>query len=108
VDYFLTGAISSVSGFEYLSGAVPGLEAWLIPGACAAIAFLGLLNTIGIRESASLTALLAVASLAVNLALIGVVAVQLDAQQWQLVWQQFRSAGSLPLGPMLAGFGSSW
>ena len=56
VDYFLTGAISSVSGFQYLSAAFPALEPWLVPGACAAVAFLGVLNIVGIRESAILTA----------------------------------------------------
>jgi amino acid transporter len=108
VDYFLTGAISSVTGFEYLSGAVPGLEPWLIPGACAAIAFLGVLNIIGIKESATLTAFLAVASLTVNLVVITVTAAQLDEQQWQMVWRQFTSATRLPLGNMAVGFASSW
>jgi amino acid transporter len=108
VDYFLTGAISSVSGFQYLSGAFPALEPWLIPGACAAIAFLGLLNIVGIRESATLTALLAVSSLIVNLAVLVIVAVQLDPQQWELVWQQFKSVRGLGVAPVLVGFASSW
>ena len=108
VDYFLTGAISSVSGFEYLSGAFPRLEPWLVPAASAAIAFLGVLNIIGIRESASLTAVLAAGSLVVNLILVSTVAVQLDSEQWGLVWQQFLSVRSLGLTPMLVGFASSW
>src|SRR4051794_40323150 len=52
VDYFLTGALSSVSGFQYLSAAVPWLEVWVGPAACLALAALGLLNFVGIRESA--------------------------------------------------------
>jgi amino acid transporter/nucleotide-binding universal stress UspA family protein len=108
VDYFLTGAISAVTGFEYLGGLFPALEPWLVPCACAAIALLGVLNVVGIRESATLTALLAVASLAVNLVVVVVVAVQLDRAQWQLVLAQFGSVRTLGVTPVLAGFASSW
>jgi amino acid transporter/nucleotide-binding universal stress UspA family protein len=108
VDYFLTGAISSVTGFQYISAAFPAVAPWLIPCACAAVAFLGLLNIIGIRESASLTAILAVSSLLVNLVVLVVVGVQLDPAQWQAVWQQFTSIQHLGMGPILVGFASSW
>jgi amino acid transporter len=108
VDYFLTGAISSVSGFQYVSAAFPALTPWLIPCACGAVAFLGLLNTIGIRESASLTALLAVASFLVNVVVLVVVGLQLTPAQWHAVWQQFASVQHLGTGPILVGFASSW
>ncbi|HXU81164.1 MAG TPA: amino acid permease, partial [Polyangia bacterium] len=62
VDYFLTGAISSVSGLQYLGGLFPSLEPWVVEAACGAVIFLGLLNVVGIRESAGLTAILAVSS----------------------------------------------
>src|SRR5262245_45660717 len=55
VDYFLTGAISSVSGFQYLAAALPALESFIAPAACGALLVLGLLNFVGIRESALLT-----------------------------------------------------
>jgi amino acid transporter len=108
VDYFLTGAISSVTGFQYLSGMFSGLEPWIVEASCAAIAFLGLLNVVGIRESAGLTAILAVSSLAVNLVVLGVVAVQLDGARWHLVLDQFTSIRSLPLKETVLGFASSW
>src|SRR5918912_19720 len=41
VDYFLTGAISSVTGFDYLAGAVHQIEPWLVPLSCGAIFLLG-------------------------------------------------------------------
>jgi amino acid transporter/nucleotide-binding universal stress UspA family protein len=108
VDYFLTGAISSVSSLDYIAGRLPGLEPWIIEGACGALIFLGMLNMVGIRESAVLTAVLAVSSLLVNLVVLGVVAVKLDAGQWHLVLDQFRSVGSLPLPQVMVGFASSW
>ncbi len=108
VDYFLTGAISSVSSFEYLSGMFPGIEPFIVPGACLAILLLGALNVVGIHESASVTAVLAVASLMVNLVVMTTVAVQLDASQWQLVLDQFTSVVHLKPTHVLIGFASSW
>ena len=108
VDYFLTGAISSVSGFQYLAAELPGLAPCIAPAACGALVVLGLLNYIGIRESAVLTAVLAVGSLVVNLVVMGVVAVRIDAAQWRLVMQQFTAVGALKPWTILVGFGSSW
>ena len=108
VDYFLTGAISSVAGFEYLAGLIPSLQDHLVPAACTAIFLLGVLNVIGIKESAVLTAVLAVASLVVNLALIGAVTMQLEPADWRLVWAQFSSVRWLGPAPIVAGFASSW
>jgi amino acid transporter len=108
VDYFLTGAISSVSGLQYLGGMFPSLEGWVVEAACAAIILLGLLNIVGIRESASLTAVLAVSSLIVNLTVVITVAVQLDREQWRLVAAQFTAVRGLGLMPTLTGFASSW
>jgi amino acid transporter len=108
VDYFLTGAISSVSGMQYLGGLFPSLEPWMVHGACGAVILLGVLNIVGIRESASLTAVLAVSSLAVNLVVLGVVAASLDRAQWQLVFAQFSSVRSLAIPQVLTGFASSW
>jgi amino acid transporter/nucleotide-binding universal stress UspA family protein len=108
VSYFLTGALSSVSGFQYLAGLIPALDHLLVPAACIAIALLGVLNYVGIRESAILTALLAAASLVVNLIVIGTVSWQLDGAQWALVWKQFEAARALPPWPFLVGFSGSW
>src|SRR3954468_13504769 len=83
ISYFLTGAISAVSGLQYLGGLFPSLDAWLVPGASAAIILLGMLNCVGVRESAILTALLAVASFGTNIVVLATVALQLSAAQWQ-------------------------
>ena len=108
VDYFLTGAISSVSGFQYLAAELPGLAHAVAPAACGALVVLGLLNYVGIRESAQLTAALAVASLTANLVVMAAVIVHLDGAQWKLVVQQFTAVGALKPWTILVGFGSSW
>jgi amino acid transporter/nucleotide-binding universal stress UspA family protein len=108
VDYFLTGAISSVSGFQYLAAELPGLAHAIAPAACGALVVLGALNYVGIRESAQLTAVMAVASLVANLVVMGAVILHLDAAQWHLVMQQFTAVGALKPWTILVGFGSSW
>jgi amino acid transporter/nucleotide-binding universal stress UspA family protein len=108
VDYFLTGAISSVSGFQYMAAELPGLANAIAPAACCALIVLGALNYIGIRESASLTAVLAVASLVVNLVVLVAVAVRLDGPHLDMVMQQFTAVRALKPWTILVGYGSSW
>jgi amino acid transporter len=108
VDYFLTGALSSVSGFQYLAAEVPLIEPYIAPAACVAMVALGMLNYVGVRESAVLTVVLAVGSLAMNLVVLGAVVLRLDAPHWHLVLQQFTAVGSLKPWTILVGFGSSW
>jgi amino acid transporter/nucleotide-binding universal stress UspA family protein len=108
VDYFLTTAISSVSGFEYLGAIAPVFEHHIVLATCAAIALLGVLNVVGIRESAMVTAALAVAALIGNLVVMTVVGVQLTRAEWHRVFAQFSSVGQLSTRHMLAGFGSAW
>ncbi len=108
VDYFLTGAISSVSGFQYLAAELPKLTPYIAPAACTSLIMLGLLNYIGIRESAVLTAVLAIASLTVNLVVVGVVSMRIDGAHWRLVMDQFSAIKALPPWRILVGFGSSW
>ena len=108
VDYFLTGAISSVSGFQYLAAELPGIAGMIAPAACGALIVLGALNYIGIRESASLTAALAIGSLVVNLVVLGAVAIRMDGADLKLVMDQFTSLGALKPWTILVGYGSSW
>ena len=53
VDYFLTTAISAVSGFQYIGSVFPSLDAHIIALACIGVGVLAVLNIIGIRESAT-------------------------------------------------------
>ena len=109
VDYFLTGAISSVSGFQYLAAELPRLTPYIAPAACGALVVLGLLNYIGIRESAVLTAVLAIGSLTVNLVVMGVV---VGAHRRRAVapgaGSSSRRSRRCRPGAILVGFGSSW
>jgi amino acid transporter len=60
VDYYLTVAISALSGVYYFSVLAPGLYPLAVPLTIVALVLLGLLNAMGIKESARASATIAV------------------------------------------------
>jgi len=62
VDYYLTAALSALSGLYYLAAIVPRLYPLAVPLAMAALVALAVLNWMGIRESARVSAVFAVAA----------------------------------------------
>jgi amino acid transporter len=59
VDYFLTAALSALSGVLYLAVVIPFLSGVALQAAVAALLALCVLNLLGIRESARTTAIFA-------------------------------------------------
>src|SRR5690242_18587810 len=55
VDYFLTAAISCLSGMIYLAVVVPGMGSYVLPTAVGVLVLLGILNWVGISESAKVS-----------------------------------------------------
>jgi amino acid transporter/nucleotide-binding universal stress UspA family protein len=108
VDYFLTAAISSMSGFHYLSSLLPVLQGYELPLAAGGLALLGVLNWIGIRESAQVSAGIAVAAFAALLLLIGVTATQIDAAAWEKVRTAATAAGRIPIADAITGYAFAW
>lgn len=70
VDYFLTAALSSLSGVIYLSAVVPAVTAYVLPATVIALIVLGTLNLIGISESAKVNATIAVVAAASQLTVV--------------------------------------
>jgi amino acid transporter len=60
VDYYLTVALSALSGVYYLSVVAPALYAAAVPLTLLALILLGTLNALGIKESARVSAIVAV------------------------------------------------
>jgi amino acid transporter/nucleotide-binding universal stress UspA family protein len=108
VDYFLTAAISSVSGFTYLATLVPLLQGYELPLAAGGLMLLGVLNWIGIRESAQVSAAIAVFAFAALLLLIGVTATQIDAAAWNKVRSAATAAGRIPIADAITGYAFAW
>src|SRR6185503_6471159 len=83
IDYFLTSAISSVSGIHYLGSAFPIFDNHVVTFATATLLFLAIVNTIGIRESATLALVMAVFAVGVDIAVIGSIALKAGPEHWR-------------------------
>jgi amino acid transporter len=108
VDYFLTSAISSVSGFYYLSSLFPAIEQYIPEFAAAGLVLLALVNTIGIRESAGLAFVMAFFTLLVNLVVIAIITSHLGPSGIVELFQTLPSPGELTSKQWLIGFGGAW
>ncbi|MEY4774882.1 MAG: hypothetical protein RIT40_1917 [Planctomycetota bacterium] len=108
VGYFMTSAISSVSGMHYLGTIVPAVEHNIVLWSVAALLLLAVVNFIGIRESAALSLVMAAAAIVVNL--IVVVVTLLSAPDFHLpaLQQNLALAKDLDLSTFLVGFSGAW
>jgi amino acid transporter len=70
VDYYLTAAISALSGLLYLAVLAPALQPLAAVGTVVALVVLAALNAVGIKESARITGLFAVLAAAGQLAVV--------------------------------------
>jgi amino acid transporter len=70
VDYFLTSALSALSGLIYLSVLAPGLSETVVLLTVVALILLACLNLVGINADAKVTAVVAVVALASQLAVV--------------------------------------
>ncbi len=77
VDYYLTAALSALSGALYLAVVMPSLIPWAVHATVGALIALGLLNLLGIKESARTTALFVCLAGAGQLAVVVATAIYL-------------------------------
>ncbi len=108
VDYFLTTAISAVSGFQYIGSVFNSLDAHVVLLSCGSVALLAGLNIIGIRESATASLVMACASFVVNLVVIGAATASMDGVQWHTVLSRLGTGHNLSAYDLLVGFASAW
>src|SRR5919106_5819977 len=69
-SYFLTAAISAVSGFHYVGSVLPFLDAHIVLLACFGLLALAVLNIVGIRESATAALIMASTAFIVDIVVI--------------------------------------
>jgi amino acid transporter len=108
VDYFLTAAISAVSGFSYLATVLPSIGPavpWL---AVLGLVMLGLLNWVGIRESASVSAFFGASAFAILMILVAVSAWHVSPPAWDRMGADVAAAGHLPISDAVIGFAGAW
>jgi len=107
VDYFLTAAISSVSGFAYLNS-ILNIGSAIVILAIIALVLLGILNVIGIQESAKITAVVAVAAFIVDIILVIIVSTQIGAVGWGKVFSSLTGVSQQGVWTILTGFAGSF
>jgi amino acid transporter/nucleotide-binding universal stress UspA family protein len=108
VDYFLTTAISAVAGFQYIGSVFPAVDQHILLLSCVGVGILAVLNIIGIRESATVSLVMASSAFLVNLLVIGIAVVSMDASQWQMVISHLGTGKNISSYELLVGFGSAW
>ncbi|MEW5795944.1 MAG: APC family permease [Candidatus Zixiibacteriota bacterium] len=108
VDYFLTSAISAISGMHYLGSIFPSFDHYAVLIAVAALVFLAAINIIGIRESAGLSLTMAAAALVVAIGVIIVTVIMMNAGDWKSVTHHLTIPEAVPMSTLLVGFGGAW
>jgi amino acid transporter len=108
VDYFLTSAISSVSGIHYLASVVPSLGNHVVALSVATLLLLAVVNTIGIRESAALALVMALAGFASGLLIITAVLLRGGPAHWAMLRDNLSLANTITPQTFLVGFAGAW
>jgi amino acid transporter/nucleotide-binding universal stress UspA family protein len=107
-SYFLTAAISAVSGFHYIASVLHSLDDHIVILACTGLLALAVLNVIGIRESATAALLMAVTAFVVDLLVIGFSVADFSPSQWRRAMTSLSPGAEMPTRSLLVGFSAAW
>jgi amino acid transporter/nucleotide-binding universal stress UspA family protein len=107
-SYFLTAAISAVSGFHYIGSVFPSIDAHIVLFASSALLILAVLNIVGIRESATAALAMAICAFVVNILVIGLSLIDLSPAQWSAALETLSPAREMSSQDLLIGFGAAW
>lgn len=106
VDFFLTAAISATSGVHHLGALLPLGGGLLVPSVVACLVLLGLINLVGMKESARVSLALAVAALGVELVVVG--AALVDPVGTSGIPADLEALRQLPPTALLVGYTGAW
>jgi amino acid transporter len=108
VDYFLTAAISCLSGILYFSVVVPALGSYALEITIAVLVLLGILNWVGISESAKVSLVGAIVAFVSDLAILVTVFTHISfAQFLSIIPLMFANHSLTPIA-ILIGFSASF
>jgi amino acid transporter len=110
VDYYLTAALSALSGVLYLAVVAPGLAPppVTLTVTVAALVVLGLLNAFGIKESARTTAFFATIAAGGQLLVVIAVAISLGPSGIVHSFAALTSGPSIPLSGLVMGYAAAF
>jgi amino acid transporter len=107
VDYFLTSAISSLSGLLYFTTIFRAITPYVLAITVIMVMLLGLLNFWGIKESASVSAIIAMAALISDLVILAVVLISVPPPTIVKVFEKMFT-GHLSAITFLTGFSGAF
>lgn len=108
VSYFVTSAISTVSGVVYIGSVLPWFDEHIASVACATLVALALINIVGIRESAMLSLFMAGAALLVNVGVISVTMLSIGPGEWLELLRRAFTTHDTSTRTLLIGYSSAW
>ena len=108
VDYYLTAAISALSGMLYLAIVAPDITPIVIVLTVVALLVLGVLNALGIKESARTTAIFATAAAAGQIAVVLATAIYLGPAGIVHSFSAVTHGPALTLPLLITGYGAAF
>lgn len=108
VDYFLTAAISCLSGILYFSVIAPAIGPYVLPITLGVLALLGLLNWVGISESAKVSLAGAIIAFVSDIAILITVFSHISLGRFFQIFSQMFSGHALSIQELLVGFAGSF
>jgi len=114
IDYFLTSAISGVSGFAYLQSLFGFNHDLIVPMTLCALALLLVLNIVGLKESASVNAVFAATKLVVSAILVVMSTVVVSSMDgWAALFDQvlhptMPGGQELTASALVIGYADTW
>ncbi len=108
VDYFLTAAISCLSGMIYLSVVLPAINPLVLEITITVLILLGILNWVGISESAKVSLVGAIIAFISDLAILVTVFTHISFSDFIALIPQMFANHSLGATSILIGFSASF
>src|SRR5437868_15357075 len=108
VDYFLTAAISCLAGMLYLSVVMPAFVPFTLEMSIGVLLLLGLLNCIGVSESAKVSLVGALIAFLSDIALLVTVFLHISLTQFLALFPSMFAHQKLTLPALLVGFAGSF
>jgi amino acid transporter len=108
VDYFLTAALSALSGALYLAVVAPWVTPFVLYATVLALLGLGALNLLGIRESARTTMIFATLAAAGQLAVVVATAIYLGPSGILHSFTAVTTGPALTLPLLITGYGAAF
>src|SRR2546423_3849652 len=108
VDYFLTAAISSLSGMLYLSVVIPAMSPFVLEITIVVLILLGILNWVGVSESAKVSLVGAIVAFLSDIAILVTVFSHVSVPEFFTLFRSMFEHNALTPVTILTGFAGSF